>query len=296
MPLNYGDQISPYSQDSTTPLAMRMMEHLPGITASLGFSSRRGSNTLIRGGYLDDISRVGRKRKAAKYGTFAKGELQATQVGQRGFLRGRKRNIVGKDPFVKQSLLNNTPRFRNIGRLHSTSVFTASEKSGFYTFAQGHRILNKMKFEGLRKAGGIPDNVSLFGPGTIAAISAGTKLDRLTAAGKLTGKSLDQVLLNIERLATANNPALLASTGTGKSIFESSKLALKGGGTAGARGVAGNLMASAMMGEGTRHIAGYFRGAQGFFGLAGLEGNALIRRPKCGSEHGKSAWTNWYNW
>jgi hypothetical protein len=43
----------------------------------------------------------------------------------------------------------------------------------------------------------------------------------------------------------------------------------------GARGVAGNLMASSMSGAGTRYLAGYFRGSMGFADALGLEGSAL---------------------
>jgi hypothetical protein len=43
------------------PLAFRMMENIPGIGASLGFATHRGSNTLMRGGFMD-----GRKRRTRK--------------------------------------------------------------------------------------------------------------------------------------------------------------------------------------------------------------------------------------
>lgn len=297
MPLNYGDQISPYGQDPTAPLAMRMMEHLPGITASIGFSSMRGSNTLIRGGYFDDARQTARR---AKYGVFNKGSTTATPITKKSFLFGKRRfaddaaaRAAGKDMFIKSSVLNNTPRLRNLSRFHSLSVFTAQEKSGLYTYAQGHRLLNKMKFEGLRKSAGIAEGTTLFGPGMIAAISAGTKLDRLAAAGKLTGSSLEQTLLNVKRLAEANNkglfmmnyatisPAGMSSAAmggaapAGMTFFDEAASSLRASGGA-SRGVAGNLMASSLAGEGTRYLAGYFRGAQGFAGAAGLEGKALL--------------------
>jgi hypothetical protein len=40
-------------------------------------------------------------------------------------------------------------------------------------------------------------------------------------------------------------------------------------------GIRGNLMASSMSGQGTRYMAGYFRGAMGYGTVGGLEGTAL---------------------
>lgn len=40
-------------------------------------------------------------------------------------------------------------------------------------------------------------------------------------------------------------------------------------------GTRGNLLASSMAGKGTRYMAGYFRGAQGFASVAGLTGESL---------------------
>lgn len=45
-----------------TPLAFRMMENIPGFGASFGFATHRGSNTLMRGGFMDN--RLMRTRKA----------------------------------------------------------------------------------------------------------------------------------------------------------------------------------------------------------------------------------------
>ena len=49
------------------PLAFRMMEHFPSISASLGFALNRGSNTLLGGGFMDDRKRLG----PGKLGGFA---------------------------------------------------------------------------------------------------------------------------------------------------------------------------------------------------------------------------------
>lgn len=311
MPLNYGDPLASYSQPDA-PLAMRMMENLPGITASVGFSSMRGSNTLIRGGFFDDAPRFAKSR--ARFGVFQGGSLTPTAATSESFLFGKRRSLTNRagrlrDPFAKPSRLNNiTMRPRAISRMHSLSVMTAAEGSGLYTFAQGHRLLNRLPMKSFRAAVGAPEGVNLFGPGLISSISAGRKLDMMTKTGKLSGEALEQLGLNVKRLATANNPALLKSKAVGAaftgprfagefmmpaserlalarsavgpaSFVDEGMAALRAGGE-GARGVGGNLMASSMAGVGTRFLAGYFRGAQGFAGAAGLQGNALAGAQK----------------
>jgi len=44
-----------------TPLAFRMLENVPGLAASFGFAQNRGSNTLMRGGFMDNRKRRTRK-------------------------------------------------------------------------------------------------------------------------------------------------------------------------------------------------------------------------------------------
>jgi hypothetical protein len=267
--------------NTNTPLAQRMMEHIPGITASIGFSSFRGSNTLIRGGFMDDPARF--KKSRSKFGIFQKGEMTPTRATEKSFIFGRKRNIAGKDPFIKPSRLNNvTARPRALTRMHSLSVFTAGEAgSGIYTFAQGHRILNqlersgKLKMGGLRSALGVEAGTPLFGAGMLSAVAAGSKLDKMTRKGRLSGAALDQLGLNVKRLATTNNPALM-----GTSFIDDALSTIRIGSAAGAttaqqaaaRGVGGNLIASTIGGAGTQYFAGYFRGAKGMFRQAGLTG------------------------
>jgi hypothetical protein len=284
MPLNYGDPIAAYSQPDT-PLAMRMMENLPGISASVGFSTMRGSNTLIRGGFFDDTTRFAKSR--SRFGIFQPGSMTPTAATGKSFLFQApfKDLHTRRDPFLKPSRLNNvTMRPRALTRMHSLSVFTAAEGSGLYTFAQGHRLLNKLPMKSARAAVGAPEGTALFGPGLFSAVAAGTKLDRLGAKA-----NFGQLETNLRRLATTNNPALLkgsqvVASGSiggasvpiygGASTLESGMTALRAGGE-GTRGIAGNLMASSMAGPGTRYFAGYFRGAQGFAGAAGLVDDSL---------------------
>jgi hypothetical protein len=172
-------------------------------------------------------------------------------------------------------------RPRALTRMHSLSTFTAAQGSGLYTFAQGHRLLNKLPMNTLRSAIGAPEGAAIFGPGLISSIAAGRKLDRL---GSKVG--INQLELNLRRLATANNPALLRiNPATISSAAFGGAAPATGGATfidqgfsamrTGEKGVAGNLMASSMGGQGTRYLSGYFRGAQGFAKTAGLMDDSL---------------------
>lgn len=299
MPLNpltgqFEDYVDPQANE---PLAMRMIGASPGISASLGMSSRRGANTLMRGGFFDDARRFSKSR--AKYQVFQGGSVTPTPATRKSFLFGKRRflndtaaEIGTKTSFFKPARVNNaTLRPRALGRFHSLSVFGATEGNNLYTYAQGHGLFNKTDKFGmgrLRQASGAADGTALMGPGLLAAVSAGRRMD-LRGVG-----NVDDFGLRIERLATMNNRALLtgkagvtyaeasamtlaerggmgvssymaANAGTA-SVYESGMAAVK----AGERGVAGNLLASSMGGAGTQYLGGYFRGAQGFAGKAGL--------------------------
>lgn len=285
MPLNpltgqFEDYVDPQANE---PLAMRMMGAAPGISASLGMSSRRGANTLMRGGYFDDATMFTGSR--SKYGIFAKGATEPTSITRKSFLFGSRRFATdtaaansGKMAFAKTSRVNNAfYRPRNLSRFHSLSVFGASEGSSLYTYAQGHRLFNKTEKFGmgaLRNAAGVGTGEAAFGPGLFAAVSAGRRMD-LRGVG-----NVDDFGLRIQRLATMNNPAMLESKLTTipmlasmnnvtPSVYDKAMLSLRAGGTE-ARGVAGNLLASSMAGKGTQYLGGYFRGAQGFARAGGL--------------------------
>jgi hypothetical protein len=286
----FEDQMNP---EANEPLAMRMMGAAPGITASLGMSSRRGANTLMRGGYFDDASR--RATRRASYQVFQNGSLTPTPATRKSFLFGSRRfaatatqtadqvaGASGKMAFAKTSRVNNAfYRPRNLSRFHSLSVFGAAEGNSLYTYAQGHRLFNKTEKFGmgaLRNAAGVGAGEAALGPGIFAAVSAGRRMD-LRGPG-----NLDDFGKRIQRLATMNNPTMLESKLTTipmlasmnnvtPSVYGTAMSSLRAGG-AEARGVAGNLLASSMGGAGTQYLGGYFRGAQGFAGAAGLTDSA----------------------
>jgi len=278
----FEDQINPQANE---PLAMRMMGAAPGITASLGMSSRRGANTLMRGGYFDDASR--RATRRASYQVFQNGSLTPTPATRKSFLFGSRRFAddaaargSGKMAFAKSSRVNNAfYRPRNLSRFHSLSVFGAAEGNSLYTYAQGHRLFNKTEKFGmgaLRNAAGVGAGEAALGPGLFAAISAGRRMD-LRGPG-----NLDDFGKRIQRLGRMNtpkgmtmNPMFISQTlgPVDTSIYGTAMSNLRAGGQ-GARGVAGNLLASSMGGAGTQYLGGYFRGAQGFAQSAGLSGAA----------------------
>jgi len=69
-------------------------------------------------------------------------------------------------------------------------------------------------------------------------------------------------------------------TGYGASFYDDAmKGAVVGPGKAPV-GIRGNLMASSMHGQGSRYVAGYFRGAMGYSQIAGLEGAAKVGADK----------------
>lgn len=299
MPLNpltgqFEDYVDPQANE---PLAMRMMGAAPGISASLGMSSRRGANTLMRGGYFDDASR--RATRRASYQVFQNGSLTPTPATRKSFLFGSRRFAddaaaagSGKMAFAKTSRVNNAfYRPRNLSRFHSLSVFGAAEGNSLYTYAQGHRLFNKTEKFGmgaLRNAAGVGAGEAALGPGLFAAVSAGRRMD-LRGPG-----NLDDFATRIQRLATMNNTQML--TGKAGVTFQQALAmtpAARGGlsataymaanpGTAsvfttgmasvnaGVKGAAGNLLVSSMAGKGTQYLGGYFRGAQGFARAGGL--------------------------
>jgi len=268
----FEDQMNPQANE---PLAMRMMGAAPGITASLGMSSRRGANTLMRGGFLDDTTRFAGSR--SKFQIFTPGSTSPTGATRKSFLFGSRRfaddaAIGTKTSFFRPSRLNNaTLRPRALGRFHSVSVFGANEGNNLYTYAQGHGMFNKTEKFGmgrLRQASGVNAGEAALGPGLLASISAARRMD-LRGVG-----NVESFGTRMQRLGGMNNKNLFISQTLGPidtSVYGTAMSTIRAGG-AEAKGVGGNLLASSMGGKGTQYLGGYFRGAQGFANSAGLMG------------------------
>ncbi len=214
-----------------SPLAMRMIENMPGIATSVGFSTARGTNTLMRGGFMDYKYAKG-SRMAGKFrlmdeaGTLSQ-RSAANFFGGGGISRGqgmlgRRATRMAANPekagFLRSARVNNvTMRPRAMGRFHSLSVFG---QGGMYTPFGASGMLGKTKLgQGIVKSAGIDlaKGESAFGPGLLSFVTAGRKADLLEtrAAGKGGGalraqKKLAVVDRNIRSLATMNNPGLFA--------------------------------------------------------------------------------------
>jgi len=228
------------------PLAMRMVENLPGIATSIGFSSARGSNTIMRGGHMDYKYAKG-SRMANKFRVMDQdGVLSARNkanfvgggkiAGGRGILGRRAQrlatqaastggvgSLLGANPtqkagFFRGARLNNfTARPKALGRLHSLSTMG---QGGMYTpfGASGFLGNTKMGRKFAQSTGSTAAaGESAFGPGLLSFVSAGRKADLLErrAAGKggraaRARKKLDVLDRNIRSLAAMNNPGLMA--------------------------------------------------------------------------------------
>lgn len=315
-PMGYNQTIGPLNESTfvdtpDTPLAFRMMEHLPGFAATVGFGANRGANTMMYGGFMDDLSdpqailskRRQRRleRRATKHRIMMGGQLSAAQDSH--FVGSAKRTqaarAAGKTPFLRSSRVNNaTLNPRALFRAHSQSVF-AAESAGAYSMFGSYRALNN-KFGnrlGSKIVGGdIATGQTAFGPGLLSAITAGRRTDVLErramsgssrAAAKL--KKIDNATASMLRM---NTPKGLAVSGGefGRIIPKSMNMGIiaPAGQTAtqtavglggystvtgtGTLGVRGNIQASALTGVATGTLAGYSRGALGFGKFTGYAG------------------------
>lgn len=296
-----------------SPLWARMMENIPGISASVGFHTGRGANTLMRGGYMDKPSVLGKRvnaRRASRYRFIGEdGALTSARSSQ--YLFGGEGKVGKKMAFFRSSRLNNaTMRPRAFSRYHSMSVFAESSNFAYTPFA-GSSILGNTKFgKNLVEKSGmkLKEGESAFGPGLISGISAGRRVDVLERKA-LKGSSraitkLEKVDKSLTNLARMNNPNMMtksviqgakqntrfageymltaqerlaqarAAGLSGTVLDQTMKSAVTAEGM-GAIGVRGNIYASSMPGAFTKFSGGYVRGAMGFGNTAGLTGRAL---------------------
>ena len=224
---------TPYTQDEMldTPLPLRMAESLPGISAGLGFQAGRGARTIMAGGGFMDDARFGAGRKARRYGAFRKGSntLNAADMASgeqylkfgRRSSRGARLAAAGeKQPLFFGARANTiTARPRALRRNSSISVFGGSEST--YTYAQSARSFGKKRFGLLGKLAdevGAAKDENILGPGLLASITAGRRMDllerRAYAGSTRALTKLEGSTKGISRIASMNNPLLLAKGGT----------------------------------------------------------------------------------
>jgi hypothetical protein len=216
------DQINELGGDPNAPLAFRMMEHMPGLTASLLFASHRGSNTVMRGGFMDD-----RRRGPGKLGGFARGSTQLTQPTSSAYYGSSARRTrlaaaagtsEGKMAFGKGARVNHiTARPRALSRYNSLSIFNASNNAATYSpFQFASRLAGSQlkKNKAFRDAfyGGreIPKEEQVLQRGMLSMAIAGRKTDMLEKKA-LDGSSraaakVARAQEQVKRLAAMNNP------------------------------------------------------------------------------------------
>lgn len=190
------------------PLYARILETFPGIAASIGLSTTRGSSTLLRGGYMDSASKRGTGKlgkripgyrglgqkidasRAAKFRTLNGGTLNSYGSATKQFLGGAQRNqalgaatgSARKTPFLRSSRLNNVSlRPRNLTGFHSLSVFANPSQNAYTPFgASGFLGKTKLGQKALTGMGiTLKEGETAFGPGMLSGISAGRRVDLL---------------------------------------------------------------------------------------------------------------------
>lgn len=227
------------------PLAFRMMEHLPSISASLGFALNRGSNTLLGGGFMDDRRTPGfgegrfRRRNIGpgKLGGFASGSMTPTNPTAKAYYGSSARraglassagSAKGKMALGKGSRVNHiTMRPRALARYNSLTIFNASQNTPFYSpFQMASKVVGNQfgKNAAFRNAvygsstASIPEE-GVFQRGMLSMITAGRKADLLERKAKFTpdgkaanraGRKVLKAQEQVGRLATMNNPSFAA--------------------------------------------------------------------------------------
>ena len=229
------DQINELSQSGQVPLAFRMTEHLPGMTSSFLFAQHRASNTIMRGGFMDDRSTFGGRRAGTgKLGGFAKGSKTLTQPTSSAYYgssaRRARLGAVAGTPQGKMALGRGfrqshiTARPSALNRYASLSIFNASENAATYSPFQmaaklGGSQAKKSKafrdaFYGGREIG---KEEQVFQRGMVSMVTAGRKADILERKAIARGPQsraaarLGKAQTQVTRLASMNNPALLQS-------------------------------------------------------------------------------------
>lgn len=206
------------------PLAFRMMENVPGIAASLGFATYRGSNTLMRGGFMDN-----RLRGPGKLGGFTRsGQLIQPKASAYYGSSARRANLAanagtsrGKMAFGKGSRVNHlTARPRALSRYNSLAIFNASENAAHYSpfqmvakMAGGRAVKNEAFRKAVYGADATADslkNEQVFQRGMVSMITAGRRTDILERkAAKGSGRAARKLATaqeQVRRLGMMNNP------------------------------------------------------------------------------------------
>lgn len=192
------------------PLSMRMMEHMPGITASLMFAQGRGANTILAGGGYMDFEKSSARRAARHRTLDARGNLTGRNARQFAFGSGRAAAAaqmgdgVPKMNFLGSSRLNHlTARPRAARRFHSLSVFSNTNVTGAYSPFQAVLGLGRFPKTQSIMQGIVGDahtvGANTLGPGLLSAISAGRRMDVLENRAMRGGKISPRMARKLEK-------------------------------------------------------------------------------------------------
>jgi len=242
------DQINELSGDPNGPLAFTMMNHLPGFTASFLFAQHRASNTLMRGGFLDDRNTFGktkagnpRRAGTGKLGGFARNSNTLSQPtssayygssARRARLAGAAGTPQGKMAIGKGFRANHiTARPTALGRMSSVSIFNASENAATYSPFQmaskvaGSQLRKNKAFKDAFYGGrDIPKTEQVTQRGMISMMTAGRKVDLLEGKAKYlpngeganrAGRRVIKAQTQVGRLAEMNNPVTRSNRAVG---------------------------------------------------------------------------------
>lgn len=202
-----GSASSMYAQAGQPSLPMQMMGAYPGIFASMGYSSFRGRNTLLKGGSKPGLFRTA----PIADDFFALGFTKSSRMAKR-----QAKLAAGKTPFLRRALQQRNPmQFTDLS-IFSSKAYGFGEsvkRSGLYSPFGGAGILANTKTGariGKRMTGlTLNEGERAFGPGLFAFMGAGTKIDRLerkAAAGNTRAQAkLAAVDQNISTLRTLGN-------------------------------------------------------------------------------------------
>lgn len=144
-------EINELSGSGEIPLAFRMLEHLPSISASLGFGVMRGSNTLLRGGFQDDrktrkLSIRGKEFQfggPGKLGGFKQGALSPTMPTDKAYYGRRGVSVRTRSASAMFGTGLQNPVVASTKTRRATRLANAAGTSqGKMAFGKGARVNN----------------------------------------------------------------------------------------------------------------------------------------------------------
>jgi len=195
---------------SDAPLAMRMLEHIPGATAAALFAQARGANTIMAGGGFMDFDKsserlMNRHRVIDRSGKLSKQRMSqfTGSASRRSSVAARAATGAPSMNFLYSSRVNHaTLRPRALRRMHSLSVFSNTNVTGAYTPFSGAINLGRIPGIGTRVTSAMSKFTNMsdivpadVGPGLFSFSGAARRADMLEAKafkqsqrGQLSGR------------------------------------------------------------------------------------------------------------